>query len=253
LIEAIHQNLPAPDHWPPLNTYPDSLAEAIIDALWSERVRYQVVQEIVERYRVYRIDQGGDPDRDSARELLASFGIGLEEWIARIGNRQRAYSRTKAPLKAELVRMGAEACVDVGIVTTHELIDAIADGAPAARDLEDRWLALPSQHSGLTWERLRLVSGDPNVPVDVWVRQFVDDALAPDGEGLLGAGEGRGAGEGEATAELNALIDRVAGDLGTTPFRLRNAIWKYQTVYDRAHGHGPKGAHRIRPGAPANE
>jgi hypothetical protein len=241
LLTAVDRDLGDPTGWTPVHTYPDSLAECVIDALWSERVRYSTVAEIVDRYRSYRAAQGADADTDGAAELVASFGIGVEAWIEKIGNRQRAYSRPEAPYKAELVMLGAQACVDSHIDTTAQLRRGHDRGTSAFDDLRMRWLELPSQHSGLTFERLELVAGVTDVPPDGWVVEYVSEAVGRDSHDLLG------------TEQVTYLLDQAAQAVGHSVFELRNAIWQFQTKADRHRGHAPVGTHRVRAGATAGE
>ncbi|MDR0591827.1 MAG: hypothetical protein LBG60_00930 [Bifidobacteriaceae bacterium] len=237
LVQAAKAVLPPPDRWTPLTTYPGSLAECIIDALWSERVRYAVVARIVERYRTFRRWAGADADHDGAADLVRSFDIGLESWMDQIGNRQRAYSRDQAPYKAELVQRGAQAAVAAGVDTADQLRDGHARQSREFTDLHRMWLELPSQHSGFTWERLLLVSGARTVPPDLWVAEFASHAT----------------GRQLSNQDALDLVDQAAAAMGATPLRLRNAIWQYQTKLDRRQGTSPPGSHRIAPGAPANQ
>jgi hypothetical protein len=217
------------------------MAECVIDALWSERVRYSVIEEIVQRYRDYRAAVGGDADTDSARDLLDTFDMGLDAWMDRIGNRQRAFSRYDAPYKAQLVRAGAQAAVDTGVLATATLRrDHTRDTAGMA-DFKARWLQLPAQHSGLTWERLLLVAGVMDVLPNAWTVEYVTREVGAPGDGPL------------TPAEVESAIQAAARDIGSTPLALRNAIWRYETKRDRRIGHGPAGTHRVRAGAIASQ
>jgi hypothetical protein len=237
LVDVANNVLPPKAKWTPLTTYPGSLAECIIDALWSERVKFTTVARIVDRYRTFRRWAGADADQDGASELARTFDIGLEAWIEQIGNHQRIYSRDQAPYKAQLVYDGAQAAVAAGIDTTAQLRDGYARQSQAFLDFHRLWLELPSQHSGLTWERLLLVSGIKTVPPDLWLAEFVSEAT----------------GEHLSNQDALTLVDRAAQVMGTTPLRLRNAIWQYQTKHDREEHTSPPGSHRIEPGAPADE
>jgi hypothetical protein len=240
-MNAIARDLGPPEVWIDIHTYPDSMAECLIDALWSERVRYSVIEEIIQRYRTYRSASGGDADRDSARDLLGTFSMGLDAWMDTIGNRQCAYSRSEAPFKAVLVRMGAKAAVACGILTTEALRRDHARDSSALNDLKARWFQLPAQHSGLTWERFLLVAGADAVPPDGWIVEYLSRELGlPDAQALT-------------PAEAAPILEATAADLHVTPLKLRNAIWRFETTRDRAIGHGPRGAHRVRAGAIAGE
>lgn len=236
-VDVAQSVLPSQARWTQLATYPGSLAECIIDALWSERVKYTTVVTIIDRYRTFRRWVGADADQDGAADLARTFDIGLEAWMDQIGNHQRAYSRDDAPYKAQLVYDGAQAAVAARVETTAQLRDGYARKSQSFQDFHRMWLELPSQHSGLTWERLLLVSGIRTVPPDLWLAEFASNAT----------------GQALSNQDALALVDQAALKMDTTPLRLRNAIWQYQTKLDRAEGGSPTGSHRIAPGAPANE
>ncbi|MDR2378963.1 MAG: hypothetical protein LBD70_06030 [Bifidobacteriaceae bacterium] len=236
-MQAVRTVLPPPSKWALLATYPNSLAECIIDALWSERVKYATVVEIIERYRAFRRRAGGDGDQDGAPELIRTFEIGFDAWMDQIGNHQRAYSRDRAPRKAELVLQGARAAVAARVETAAQLRDGYASQSTPFQDFHRIWLELPSQHSGLTWERLLLVSGIDTVPPDLWLTEFAANAT----------------GRPQSDQSVLDLVGRAAQEIGATPLRLRNAIWQHQTKSDRAEGGSPAGSHRLAPGAAANE
>ncbi|MDR1151441.1 MAG: hypothetical protein LBK72_02995 [Bifidobacteriaceae bacterium] len=241
LMQAVTRDLGAPETWIDIHTYPDSMAECLIDAVWSERVRYSVIEGIINRYRAYRAGSGADADHDSARDLLGTFSMGLDAWMDTIGNRQRAYSRGEAPFKAVLVRMGARAAVACGIVTAQALRHDHSRDSSSLNDLKTRWFQLPAQHSGLTWERLLLVAGVDDVPSDGWIIEYVSRV-----EGLPGT-------QTLSPAEVTSIVEAAAKDLGVSPLRLRNAIWRFETTRDRAIGYGPRASHPVRAGATAGQ
>ncbi|MDR2254284.1 MAG: hypothetical protein LBD97_10610 [Bifidobacteriaceae bacterium] len=236
-LTATRTLLPPPGEWPQLNTYPASLAECVIDALWSERVRYATVAQVVDRYRAYRFHQGADADRDGARELAATFEIGLDGWMEQIGNHQRAYSSATAPFKADLVYQAAQAAIQAGVESAQELRDGYANQTAQFKELHRRWLDLPSQHTGLTWERLLLVAGIEATPADPWLQEFASQA----------------AGTSLTSEDALALVNAAAQVMDVTPLRLRNAIWQYQTKYDQVKHTSPAGSNRVAAGATAGE
>jgi hypothetical protein len=236
-LHASETLLPAPSSWPQLNTYPHSLAEGIIDAIWSERVRYSNVVEVVNRYRAYRQGQGADADQDGARELAQTFDLGLDGWMEQIGNHQRAYSRDRAPYKADVVYQAAQACIAAGLETADQLRDGYYQNSAQFQDLHRRWLELPSQHSGLTFERLLLSAGIETTPPDPWLEEFASNA----------------AGAKLSSQDAIALVEAAAKLMDVTPFRLRNAIWQYQTKLDQTGHTSPAGSNRVAAGSAANE
>jgi hypothetical protein len=169
--------------------------------------------------------------------LIATFDGGVDAWIEQIGNHQRAYSREEAPYKAEVVLQGAQAAAGAGVNTAQDLKDGYARGSDQFRELHRRWLALPSQHSGLTFERLLLSVGIETVPLDPWLVEFASKAVGQPVDG---------------PAALTLVAD-TAGAMQVTPFRLRNAIWQYQTKLDQREHTSPAGSNRVAAGAAANE
>ncbi|MDR2379825.1 MAG: hypothetical protein LBE08_01390 [Bifidobacteriaceae bacterium] len=234
-LRSAQQVLPPPDRWPQVNTYPNSLAECIIDAIWSERVRYTNVIEIVDRYRAFRQAQGADADRDGARALVDTFGLGVAAWMEQIGNHQRVYSRDQAPYKAELVLAAGQAALAAGVDSTADLRAGYDADTPVFRDLRQRWLDLPSEGSGISWGRLLLSAGIETVPLDSWLADFASAAL----------------GAPVATAEAMVLADSAAPAMGVTGFRLRNAIWIYQHRLARGAHRRPHESDRVAPGPDA--
>jgi hypothetical protein len=229
LLTVLRHQLPPVDQWRQVRNYPDSLAECIIDALWSERTLYTTVLEIVDRYRSWRQNQGGDPDTDGAQELLDSFAIGLDQWMDVIGNKQRVYSRIEAPHKAQAVYDAAQACLDTGVTTTEALRQGFRDQSSEVAALKERWLALPGQHSGLTWIRLLLLTGLERVAPNDFLIDFVSRSV------------------GHPVTEDLAfdLSGKAAAIMGTNEFRLRNAIWMHEYhiaqsgSHHAAHDHAP--------------
>ncbi|RAV00258.1 hypothetical protein [Mycolicibacter senuensis] len=103
--------------------YRDSLALCIVDSVQSTGVKYSSVEKVVDRYRVYRRAQGGDPNRDGVRELLATF----EElrvpdgWAEAIGNWNRTSTRG-GMLKAEAIRDAGTVLTTEGVVKPDRMI-----------------------------------------------------------------------------------------------------------------------------------
>jgi hypothetical protein len=217
-MHASQTLLPAPSEWTQLNTYPQSFAECVIDAIWSERVRYTTVIEIIDRYRDFRRGQGANADQDGASELAQTFSIGLDAWIDQIGNHQRVYAKSDAPYKAGVVHQAAEAAIASGLESVSDLVNGYAKSTQEYRNLHQRWLNLPGQHSGLSWARLALVAGVETVPVDPWLAEFASSATGAEVPAQTALG----------------LINAAATSMDVAPLRLRNAIWEYQTHLDAA-------------------
>ncbi|MDX1870692.1 hypothetical protein SBI67_01035 [Mycolicibacterium sp. 120266] len=53
--------------------YPNGLALCIVDSVQSTMVRHPTVEKVVNNYRSYRREQGGDSNTDTAADLAARF------------------------------------------------------------------------------------------------------------------------------------------------------------------------------------
>ncbi|WP_235659432.1 hypothetical protein [Mycobacteroides abscessus] len=76
--------------------YHDGLALCVIDSVQSTGVTYSSVENVVARYRAYRRERSGDPNRDGVAELLGTVDEldGPDGWASRIGNSNRTSSLT---------------------------------------------------------------------------------------------------------------------------------------------------------------
>jgi hypothetical protein len=203
-----------PEEWLAATTY-DSVALAIIDSVWSIGVRYTGVLNVLARYRQLRRTEGGDPERDRPRDLVAcieTFG-GPEAFAEAMNNRQRTSARSGI-LKAEAVLRQAR-------MLTSEGIDAPGDIACASpTDLErlrQRWTQeVPGQASGLSWDYLHMLLGMQGVKADRMIRRFVADAL--------------GLREQDVPPQrAHSLVSEAAAQLGVGASHIDYAIWRYQS------------------------
>src|SRR5689334_10153712 len=117
--------------------YRDGLALCVIDSVQSTGVNYTSVEKVLERYRIYRREEGADPASDSAVDLLATFDEldGPDGWASRIGTRNRT-STQGGILKAEAIRDAARVLTANGINTTAALRAAVDDEALLKRVLK---------------------------------------------------------------------------------------------------------------------
>ena len=202
-----------PTRWETATTY-ESLALALMDAVWSIGVRYAGVLNVLERYRGARRREGGDPDRDSPANLVAFIdsGGGPDAFAVTVDNRQRTSSRSGI-LKAEAVLGVAQVLVDVGIETPQDLAAATPH---QVTELRRRWTAITGQGSGLSWDYFLMLAGQQGVKADRMVRRFVAEAL--------------GVGEHEVSQrEAHALVTEAAVHLSVDVSQLDYAIWLHQS------------------------
>ena len=211
LRAACERDLGDPACWFPPPGYPDSLALRIIDAIFSTGARHSMTEKVIRRYREHRRTRGGDPDRDGAVELVASFHDvgGAPRWAAQIGNRRPTSPAANAPLRAAAVLQAAEALVALGVSTTDHLR---AVGAEQLEPVGTAWCAVPGQRSGVTWNNLLKLAGMPAASAGRLVVGYVTREL--------------GATSPERVADL---IRAVAGEAGWDAGRLDHAIWRHES------------------------
>lgn len=157
-----------------------SLPLCVIDAVFSIGVKYETTEATVGRV----CDRLGWPRLASSRAgrgegpqgltdlLHAHEGLTAEEVAEQIyGNRQRTSTKSGI-LKAEAVRLFAEALLTAGI-------NSFADITPDRMDLvEALVLGLPGQGSGIAFDYFRMLAGDDSfIKPDRMVLRFVATAL----------------------------------------------------------------------------
>ena len=129
--------------------YPDSLALCIIDSVQSTGVTYASVTNVVNRYRKYRRDQGGDPSTDTAHDLAATFEElkGHKAWAVKIGNDNKKSTDAGGTLKDFAIEAEASVMIDQRIITAQDLRDA-AEHPDRIAEVKSAWLKVPGQRTG---------------------------------------------------------------------------------------------------------
>jgi len=217
LISASRANLGAPDSWPAIVGYPESLALCVIDAIQSTGPTYVSVVNVLSRYRNYRTAAGANPETDGLKELISTFDQlgGVDGWIETIGNRNRTFSRAHAPYKAEAIWDAAGRLQALGIDTIQDFRAAVAN--PAQADVVERtWRTVVSQASGVTWSYVLMLAGHDGVKTDRMIVRFVAAAV------------GRRVAD-VTNAEAGRLVREAAAELGVPASTLDHAIWRYQS------------------------
>ncbi|MDD7812448.1 hypothetical protein PP713_07725 [Mycobacterium sp. CSUR Q5927] len=197
--------------------YRDGLALCIVDSVQSTGVTYSSVERIVDRYRAYRRDQGGDPNSDGVPELLATFEElgGPDSWAEQIGNRNRTSTRNGV-LKAEAIRAAAQTLAADGIETTADLRDAAGDEDRLVR-VGAAWRAVAGQRSGITWHYVQMLAGIPGVKPDRMICRFVADSLTVPRKSIT-------------TEFAGAIVTAAAEALELSLTDLDHAIWQWQRM-----------------------
>lgn len=230
VLAFCRERLPAPASWSPFIGYPDGLALAVIDAVWSTGTRYAITTGVLKRYTARRKQMGGDASRDGLRDLLDFIERlgGVDAFVDQIGTRNRVSTRPGAALKAEAVHQAATALRGLGVVSADEF--RAAERTALAEHARDAWRTVPGQGSGISWRYLRMLVGLPDVKPDRMVVRFVASAL--------------GISEHALHRDLAArLVQEAAGRLKVDPRALDHAIWIFQRSGQAPHAGSGRAEH----------
>jgi hypothetical protein len=219
LVEACNTRLRDRAGWTTPGGYPDSLALAVLDAIWAMIARYEITRGVVSRYVATRHQQGGNAYVDGISDLLTEYERwrGVDGFIDRIGTRNRVSTQRDATRKGEAVHLAALAFQKLGVETAEDF--RAAQGAELGQSLETAWRSLPGQRSGISWRYLRMLLGLEDVKPDRMITAFVSSAL------------GRAVGADEAIE----LIRAAAAELSVSERTLDHEVWEYQSGRTGAH------------------
>lgn len=193
----------------------DSAALAVIDSIYSTGNHYTGVINAVNRYRRARIDEGADPDRDGAQDLVSAVDRwgGFDGLIERT-NKWKTSTRTGAPPKAEAAYGAAKALVEQGMDQVIDVRRALATREQQeSSPLKRQWLNLPGQRSGLTWTYFLMLCGVPGVKADRMVIGYVSRVLEQDVSGQ----------------RARELVGNLAQRLEINELHLDHAIWRHES------------------------
>jgi hypothetical protein len=223
VLTACKERLPAPTTWSAPPGYPDSLALAVLDAVWSIGIRYATTRGVVARYTMQRRFAGGDATHDNLTDLLALYDRlgGTDAFTATIGTMNRVSTQPGAALKGEAVHQAATALHNLGIDTATQFRQA--QGTDLEARAETAWRAVPGQRSGISWRYLRMLLGLPDVKPDRMVKRFIATALGTEEQQL-------------STDRVVRLVQAAAAHHGAQQQALDHEIWKYQTSASDTHG-----------------
>lgn len=90
--------------WESVVGYPDSLALAVIDAIWSMTTRYPITRGVIRRYIQHRAAESGDASRDGLTDLLGFYERigGVDSFIDVVGTRNLVSTQPNAVRKVRL-------------------------------------------------------------------------------------------------------------------------------------------------------
>jgi hypothetical protein len=191
----------------------ESVAQCVLNALYSTGNRSEAVVRVLDRYRRRRSDAGADPDRDGPAELLREIEScgGPEGFADALSNHWRAWQRTTAPYKTQVIYEAAQLLVAGSVCDRSDLEVALRDEA-VHQQLKKGWLRLPGQRSGLTWRFFVMNAGMPGIKADRmitrWTSRAVEREVTPS----------------EAERILNAAAERLSVDTRL----LDHAVWLYE-------------------------
>jgi hypothetical protein len=151
--KLVRDKLGEPSLWVEPDGYRDSLALCAIDSVYSLQSHYTATIHVLDRYRTHRREQGGDPNKDGAPELLAAIQhVGGPAAAADDLFRNRANAPGTKRLKSESLVEAVGRLLDIGVETTAHLRSA--DTSDARRRLQrnasDRRSAPSTTRSGST-------------------------------------------------------------------------------------------------------
>lgn len=205
----VRTRLGEPSLWAQPAGYPDSLALCAIDSVYSLRSHYTATISVLDRYRVYRRERGGDPNKDGAHELLAAIQqAGGPVAAADDLFRNHANAPGTKRLKSESVAEAVGRLADIGVETTADLRSADTPGARRAWRVKGL--------GSVSWDYLLMLSGTQGVKADVMVRRFVTTAVGE--SGLV------------STDRAERAAKAAAARLGSTQRALDHANWQYQRL-----------------------
>lgn len=210
--KLVRETLGDPASWQEPAGYPDSLALCAIDSVYSLQSRYSATVRVLDRYRAYRREQGGDPNTDGASELLAAIEAAGGPAAAAdllFGNRAKAPGTRGSRLKSESLAEAVGRLRDIGVETAADLRAAAkSDVKPAERAWRVKGLGIVS------FDYLLMLSGAQGVKADTMVRRFVTRAVEE--SGLV------------SKERAERAVKGAAQSFGSTQRALDHAIWLYQ-------------------------
>lgn len=215
LAEAVAKDLGSdPELWFEPGGY-ESVALAILNAIYSTGNKFSGVLNALNNYRAEREGDGFEPDQDSAADLIAAVASwgGTQGLVART-NKWKTSTAPGAPHKAEAALGAARILDSHNLGTVPRVRKRLADpDAQANEPAKREWLGLPGQRSGLTWTYFLMLCGVPGVKADRMVIRYVNGALD----------------EKIGSREAAELVSRVADRLDVTHNKLDHAIWRKES------------------------
>lgn len=197
-----------PSYWKLPDGYHQSVALSILDSIWSIGVNYDKhVVPVIGRYRNFRCNEGADPEKDSAGDLVFVFDRvgGADGFIKDVAKNRQRTSTLGGILKGEAVLIAARAIANLGLINPADIIlsqDAV----------EKVWLKIKGQSSGISFGYFMMLLGQEGVKPDRMIIRFLDKALS----------------RKVSPNEARAILAEVAIRLNLSQIQLDHAIWNFQ-------------------------
>jgi len=212
VVENIEIDLGPETSWPE-PVLLESLAQCVMNSIYSTGNRSESVIRVLDRYRNRRREAGHDPALDGPAELVAEINAcgGPEGFSEALDNRWRAWSSKTAPLKTQVIQQAAELLSEMSVSTREQLEAALKE--PTTKDaLKRGWLGLPGQRSGITWRYFLMNTGMPGIKPDRMITRWTTRTL----------------GRPTTPAEAEELLLNAANQLGIQARHLDHALWLHE-------------------------
>lgn len=193
-----------------------SVALALLDSIYSTGNKYTGVTNFLNGYVMLRGQEGANAYDDTPTDLINTIDRwgGVDEFVAKVGYRWRTSTTPGAPYKAQATLEAAQALASGELETRPAVQDRFRERAARLTDpVAKRWLKIPGQSSGLTWNYFLMLCGLPGVKADRMVTRFTGDAV------------GRAVGQSEASALVEAVCDRQ----GWNYTMVDHTLWRFQS------------------------
>ncbi|WP_237080294.1 hypothetical protein [Mycobacteroides abscessus] len=196
--------------------YRDGLALCVIDSVQSTGVTYSSVENVVARYRAYRRERSGDPNRDGVAELLGTVDEldGPDGWASRIGNSNRTSTRGGV-LKSQAIRDAARVLDAAGIRNTDLLRKVAEQDGAQLEQVRKAWCAVTGQRSGITWHYMLMLAGIEGVKPDRMICRFIADSLGLPRRSVT-------------PPFAMEILTTAAKEMGMSPTDLDHGVWQFQ-------------------------
>jgi hypothetical protein len=216
VIQAVTDELGPESNWP-TPVLLRSLAQCVMNAVYSTGNSSEAVIRVLERYRQRRWEVGHDPEMDGPVELLDEITAsgGPKDFADALQNHWRAWQSKTAPYKTEVIHGAAQILATAAIHNSRELEVAL-DDATTHESLKRAWLGLPGQRSGLTWRFFLMNAGMPGIKADRMITRWTSGAL----------------GREVTPQQAERILTNVAERLSVGTRRLDHAVWERER---RAH------------------